>query len=116
MKRISKLLILALLCAVCFVLFACGDKIDGIYFETEPRKTFVQGQEFTLDNATLVAMAKDKNKPVDMAGVTISGYNKDQIGQQTVTVTYEEQTVEIKVTVIPQIALEGITRDYFNTI
>ena len=113
MKRISKLLILALLCTVCFVLFACGDKIDGIYFETEPRKTFVQGQEFTLDNATLVAMAKDKNKPVDMAGVTISGYNKDQIGQQTVTVTYEEQTVEIKVTVIPRIAVEGVTKDYF---
>ena len=113
MKRSSKILIIAILSTVCLLLIACGAKITSIYFETEPRKTFVQGQEFTLDDATLVAMAKDKNKPVDMAGVTVSGYNKDQIGQQTVTITYEGQTLEFKVTVIPRIALEGITKDYF---
>ena len=112
MKRSSKILILAILCTVCLVLIACA-KIDSIYFETEPRKTYVQGQEFTLDNATLVAMAKNKNKPVDMSEVTVSGYNKDQIGEQTVTITYEEQTLEIKVTVIPRIAMEGITKEYF---
>lgn len=112
MKKSSKILIFAILCTVCLVLIACA-KIDSIYFETEPRKTYVQGQEFTLDEATLVAMAKNKNKPIDMEGVTVSGYNKDQLGQQTVTITYEGQTLEFKVTVIPRIALDGVTKDYF---
>ena len=112
MKKLSRLLILAILCTFCLVLIACG-KVDSIYFETEPRKTYVQGQEFTLEDAVLMASSKDKKNPADMEKVTYSGYNKDQIGEQTVTVTYEEQTVEVKVTVIPRIAVEGITRDYF---
>ena len=112
MKRISKILILAILCTVCLVLLACG-KIDSIHFETEPRKTYVQGQEFTLEDAVIVATSKDKTTPVDMAEVSISGYNKDQLGSQTVTITYGEQTLTHTVTVIPRIALEGITRDYF---
>ena len=112
MKRISKLLILAILCTVGIMLIACA-KVDGIYFETEPRKTYVQGQDFTLENAVLVATSKNKTTPVDMAEVTFSGYNKDQLGEQTVTVTYEDQTVDVKVNVVPRIALEGITRDYF---
>ena len=112
MKKLSRLLILAILCTFCLVLIACG-KVDSIYFETEPRKTYVQGQDFTLENAVLMATSKNKKNPADMEKVTYSGYNKDKIGEQTVTVTYEEQTVEIKVTVIPRIALEGITRDYF---
>ena len=94
MKKLSRLLILAILCTFCLVLIACG-KVDSIYFETEPRKTYVQGQEFTLEDAVLMASSKDKKNPADLEKVTYSGYNKDQIGEQTVTVTYEEQTVEV---------------------
>mgnify|MGYP003311958228 CR=1 FL=1 len=95
MKRISKILILAILCTVCLVLLACG-KIDSIHFETEPRKTYVQGQEFTLEDAVIVATSKDKTTPVDMAEVSISGYNKDQLGSQTVTITYGEQPTPLR--------------------
>ena len=112
MKKIAKLLILAILCTICLVLVACN-KVDSIYFETEPRKTYVQGQDFTLENAVLMATSKNKNTPADMEKVTYFGYNPNQIGEQTVTVTYEDQMVEIKVTVVPRIAVEGITRDYF---
>ena len=112
MKRFSKLLILAILCTVCLVLLACG-KIDGIHFESEPRKTLIQGQELSLDDVVIVATSKDKTTPVDMAEVSVSGYNKNQLGTQTITFTYGEQTLTHTVTVIPRIALEGITRDYF---
>ena len=112
MKKIAKLLILAILCTICLVLVAC-DKVDSIYFETEPRTNYVQGQDFTLENAVLMATSKNKNTPADMEKVTYFGYNPNQIGEQTVTVIYEDQMVAIKVTVIPRIAVEGITRDYF---
>ena len=112
MKKIAKLLILAILCTICLVLVAC-DKVDSIYFETEPRTSYVQGQDFTLENAVLIATSGNKKNPANLEEATYSGYNPNQIGEQTVTVTYEGQTVEIKVTVIPRIALEGITRDYF---
>ena len=112
MKKIAKLLILAILCTICLVLVAC-DKVDSIYFETEPRTNYVQGQDFTLENAVLMATSGNKKNSVNLDEATYSGYNPNQIGEQTVTVTYEGQTVEIKVTVIPRIALEGITRDYF---
>ena len=121
MKQIpKKILVPSIIGAACLVLTivliivlnACG-KIDGIYFETEPRKTYVQGQDFTLENSVLISTSKNKKTTVDNGEATVSGYNKNQIGEQTVTITYEGQTVEIKVTVIPRIALEGITRDYF---
>ena len=113
MKRISKIILITLLCTIGLALVACGDKIDGIYFETEPRKTYVQGQEFTLDDSVLLGLSGDKTTPVNLKEVKVSGYNKDALGNQTVTVSYQEKTVEIKVTVIPRIAVEGITREYF---
>ena len=116
----KKILIPAIIGAACLVLAivliivlnACS-KIDGIYFETDPRKNYVQGQDFSLEDAVLVSTSNNKKTTVDNSAVTITGYNKDQLGEQTVTITYEEQTVEVKVTVIPRIALEGITREYF---
>ncbi len=113
MKRISRIILIALICTICLTLMACGDKIDSIYFEKEPRKTYVQGQDFTLDDSVLMGLSGDDTSSINLAEVTVTGYDKDKLGDQTVTVSYEEKTVEIKVTVIPRIATEGITREYF---
>ena len=113
MKRNFKLILITLICTICLALIACGE-IESIYFETEPRKTYVQGQEFTLDDSVLLGLSGDESSPISAEDVTISGYNKDQLGNQTVTITYDEdKTLEINVTVIPRIATEGITREYF---
>ena len=66
-----------------------------------------------MDNSVILALSGDKSENIDMSGVTVSGYNKDQLGEQTVTVTYKEKTATVKVTVVPRIATEGITREYF---
>lgn len=113
MKIISKLIIITLVCTLCLALYACGGEIESIYFETEPRKTYVLGQDFTLDDSVLLGISGGKTTSINLDEVTVSGYNKDKLGDQTVTVSYEDKTADIKVTVIPRIAVEGITREYF---
>ena len=113
MKRFSKLILITLICALSLALFACGNQIESIYFETEPRKTYVLGQEFTLDDSVLCGISGSKTDSINLDEVTVSGYDKDKLGNQTVTVSYGDKSVEVEVTVIPRITVEGITRDYF---
>ena len=112
-KKTHYLLAIAVL-LVGLVLVACAT-IDGIYFEQEPRTLYVQGQELDFENTVLMALSGDKSEPLDIQSgeVTISGYDKDKLGEQSVTFTYKEQSTTIKVQVIPRIAVEGVSDEYF---
>ena len=73
MKRISRIILIALLCTICLVLVACGDKIDSIYFEKEPRKTYVQGQDFTLDDSVLMGLSGDEASYINGQVLHVNG-------------------------------------------
>lgn len=112
MNNMRKIVLLTVLAVLCLVLIACGS-VDSIYFDTQPRTTYVQGQDLVLDNAVLLALKGDETEPVEISEVEISGYDKNVLGEQEVTFTYKEQSVSLKVKVIPRIAVEGASTNYF---
>ncbi len=114
MKKNIKYLIIALVLVVGLTLVACAS-IDSIFFEKQPRTLYVQGQDLDFNDTVLMAVSGDKNTPVDINGgeVTISGYDKNVVGEQAVTFTYKEKSTTLKITVIPRIAVEGASTKYF---
>lgn len=106
------LLTVAVLLALCLV--ACGgSKVDSIRFDKTPRTVYVQGQELDLANTTVTVVKGDKTEQISASELSVSGYEKDTLGKQTVTFTYHEVSTTLDVTVIPRIEVEGAIRDYF---
>ncbi len=108
----KKIIVAAILSVLCLILISCGG-VDSIYFDKEPRTTYVQGQDIVLDDATLIALKGDESTPVDVAEVVISGYDKNTLGAQEVTFSYKDQSVSLTVKVIPRISVEGAATSYF---
>lgn len=111
----KKILLIAIVAVLLLLFVACASKIESIMFEKEPRTTYVQGQELDFTDTVLVAIEKDNKEPLDLTSgdVTITGYDKNQLGKQTVTFTYEEVSTTLTVTVIPRMVFEGVVTDYF---
>jgi len=112
------LLIVGLCVLSLFLLTSCGEEPETEIFVTSsnsPRLTYVQGQELDLSEGklTLITDGKESEIPFTAEGVTVTGYNKDTLGSQTLTVTYMEKTAEITVNVIPRIRAENFETKYF---
>lgn len=105
------LLVSVLLLAV--LLIACGGKADSIRFDKAPRTTYVQGQELDFEGAVITAVKGSKTEQISASDVTVSGYDKNTLGKQTVTFTYGEVSTTLDVTVIARIEFEGAVKDYF---
>jgi len=117
-RTVLALLMLAALC--CVLLAGCGGGENGvseIYVQQTdmPRATYVQGQELDLHGGVLSAVMDGVINPVpmDSAEVTVTGYNKDQLGKQTLTVTYQGKTTTIEVNVVARTVAEGYEVNYF---
>ncbi|MBE6634764.1 MAG: hypothetical protein E7617_01000 [Ruminococcaceae bacterium] len=114
-NKIRIALLLISLAAVVLLAVACGSP-EGISVgeDAMPRLTYVRGQELDLSGGVLVVDngKKVKEIPLDSEDVTVSGYDKDKLGEQTLTVEYDGVTTEIKVTVVERIAVIGAVTDY----
>ncbi len=119
MNNRNKVVALVVCVLIAVLLVACKtvSKPQAIYFDKSntPRQTYVQGQELALSGSSLTCQTEEGTTtvPADSAEVTVSGYDKDTLGEQTVTFTYMEQSTTLKVTVIPRIAVEGFDANYF---
>ena len=77
------------------------DYIASIALKSAPTKvTYDKGGELSLEGAVVtVTMASGATQDVEITAAMISGFDKDKVGEQTITVTYEGKTVTFKVTV-----------------
>ena len=118
-KQIFKLLLVVMLCimSLATILGCGGDDVSELFISTKeaPRTTYVAGQDLDLSvgKLTYIFNGEESELPLSAEGVSISGYNKDQLGEQTVTVSYMEKNVEFKVNVIPRIKAENFETKYF---
>ena len=93
-----------------------GDIVD-LTIATEPAKLdYVQGEDLDLTGLVMNAVYENgftAQIPATDAECTVSGYDAQQVGEQTVTVSYGGQSVTFTVTVTekeePAIAFTGIT-------
>lgn len=110
---------------LCALLTACNDTAgqggkdpEAIWFGKDQslRQTYVQGQELSLSGVLLscdVGGGETETVAADSSDVTVSGYDKDKLGEQTVTVTYRGKTATFAVTVVPRLAVSGHDVNYF---
>lgn len=128
-KRILTLALLVLTAVFALSFVACddngekppvvigGNTVTEIYIEKTklPRQLYVQGQELDLTGGVLTTVVNDTPSPIPLnsEGVVITGYDKDTVGNQTVTVTYKEKTTTFPVTVIARAVAENYEANYF---
>lgn len=102
--------------AVALVLLLGGGKnVDiAIKEDSMPQSIFVLGEELDLSSGILIVDEDGKQVEIAMnaEGVSISGYDKNTLGEQTVTVTYKEKSVEFKVTVVERMQVVDYISDY----
>jgi len=109
------LITLALLCTV--ALTSCGSSISDIVIKdyNKPRTTFVQGQEpdFSSGVLTVIIDGNETDVPLTDPEVSITGYDKNTLGKQTVTVTYKDKSTTIEVNVVARMVADGFKSNYF---
>lgn len=113
MKLNKKVVLVALVLTFVLALSlmtACAPKVTLVGVELE-QTTYVVGQEL---KGSLKVDVKGEQQLWDFSheGVTVSGYQKNQLGEQTVTVSYEEQSVTANVKVVPRVVANDIKTDY----
>ncbi len=109
------LITVALLCTV--TLTSCGSSVSDIVIKdyNKPRTTFVQGQELDFSSGVLTVIIDGSETAVPLTdpAVSITGYDKDTLGKQTVTITYKEKSTTIEVNVVERMVADGFKSNYF---
>ena len=78
-----------------------GDRSVFIGKDNMPQVLFVQGNELNLSGGKLTVNGKE----IDLTDkdVQVTGYDKDKLGEQTLTVTYKGKSTSLHVTVVPRV-------------
>lgn len=116
MKKYARLLLLTLF-AVAVMLFASACTPDAelaLKDDAMPQAVFVLGEQIDLSGGRITVTEGDEVYEIDMTaeGVEISGYNKDALGEQTITLTYNNGEVSFKVNVVERMKAEDYAADY----
>lgn len=116
MKKYAKLLVLALFAmALLLLLVACKPDAElSLKDDSMPQNVFVLGEDIDLSGGRITVKEGDETYELDMTaeGVSVSGYDKNTLGEQTVTLTYEGGSVSFKVTVVERMVAEDFTANY----
>lgn len=118
MKRFCKIamLMLLLILTVCTVV-ACGSdgateisvKEDGM-----PQLLYIKGKDLDLSNGVLVVKSGEEvtEIPLTSEGVTVTGFDKNTVGEQIITITYQGLTTQLTVKVVERMQAVEYVTDY----
>lgn len=126
-KKLSKKAIICIVCAAVVVVAAAititicalskNSNVTSIVIKDSdmPLSTYVQGQELDLSDGVITAIMKKSEIaiPLTDSEVSISGYDKNVLGKQTITVTYKGLTTTFEVTVVSSVVADGYRTEYF---
>ena len=114
-SSIAAVLVAVIVGVICLV--GGGKKVENIDIAKKnmPQTTYVLGSDLNLTGGKLTVMIKGEKQEIDLDDpeITITGYDKNQLGEQVLTVEYEEQTTLLKVTVVPRMVAAQYESAYF---
>ena len=119
-----RFLLIPLVLLSCLLLFtACGDGDKGpavtsiaIQSSDKPQTVFIKGQDLDLSSGKLTVTRDDgttETIALNDPKVTVSGYNKDTVGEQNLVITYGEKSVPLTVSVVNRMTFMGYETEYF---
>ena len=121
MKKFSRLaLLLLLIVASVFAMTACDDPGEqsaakiSVQEGGMPQLMYVLGEELDLSNGVLTVKNGDdvQEIPLNDASISVTGYDKNTLGEQTLTITYNGKTTTITVTVVERMQVIEFVTDY----
>lgn len=111
-KTIRSILIVLLAITMLIAVVACYSD-GGISIYDAPQTTYVLGQELNLEGGTLLVESTGDIVPLTSSDVSVKGYDKNKLGEQVLTVTYNRMRITFTVTVVERFAVSRATTDYF---
>ena len=116
-KRLLAILTCMFISVCSLALFGACKKVEGIDIAKKnmPQTTYVLGNDLNLADGKLTVVIKGEKSEISLTDpdVSVTGYDKDKLGEQVLTVTYEEQTTLLKVTVVPRMVVTQYESAYF---
>ena len=117
-KKKLAIVLASVVMGVCAIFAAgCGKKVEQINItkSNAPQNVFVLGNDLDFSDGKLTVVIDGEKSEVALndPAVTVEGYNKDKLGEQTLTISYEGQTTTFKVTVVPRLAVAKYDTAYF---
>ncbi len=119
-KEIVLMLAVILLITTAVLATSCNNKNNEtteIYITKSdlPRVNYVEGQDLDLSKGTLtVAVNGDESKlPLTDPAISVTGYDSGVIGEQVLTVTYQELTTTFTVEVVERAVAQNYETKYF---
>ena len=117
MKTVSLALVLLLVACVAMLAGCNSKEVSDIAISSSdaPRLTYVQGQELDFSNGVLTVISGGSETAIPLTDpeVVITGYDKNTLGKQTVTVSYRESSTTIEVNVVARMVADGFKSNYF---
>ncbi len=115
-KSIKFLLLIAAALSLLIFAASCSVKAESVSLDTDGgfQTVYVKGQELNLSDSVLTVNTGKKvvEVPLNSKDVTVSGYDGNKIGKQTVRIEYGGAYTEVTVTVNPRLAVNGAVTDY----
>ena len=94
------------------IMASCGSVEAISVSESDDYQTvYVRGQDLNLSGGILI-IDEDEKISLDSKDISVSGYNKDTLGKQTVTIEYKGAKTEITVTVVERLVVNGAITNY----
>lgn len=123
MRKISKLVLLLLLVVAAVITMAACDNTQGnqpvvdeisVTDANMPQLMYIIGQDLDLSNGFLTVKIGEEVQEIPMTseGVTNTGFDKNKLGEQTITITYGGKTTQITVTVVDRMQVVEYATDY----
>ena len=98
-------------------LASCGENVSDIVVKSSdmPRTNYVLGQELdlSLGKLTVITDGAESTIPMTADGVSVTGYDSNTLGKQTLTVTYKEKSTTFDVNVVARMVADGFKSEYF---
>lgn len=104
-KKLLTIIVLSLVIVCAVVCFACDNEpsraVSSVEVKSAPAKlTYKEGEELDLTGALLkVVYDNQEEEEIAVTAAMLSGYSADTVGEQTITITYQEKTASFKVNV-----------------
>lgn len=114
--KMGALVVTILVAVLLIALSGCGNKINDIAIKEDamPQSVFILGEELDLSSGILIVDEDGKKTEIAMnaEGVSVSGFDKNKLGEQKITVHYKDKSVELTITVVERMQVVDYTTDY----
>ena len=121
-----RLVLISLLLLSCLVFAACesgnvennGQAVASISISNsaKPQTVFPQGKDLDLSKGTLTVTYESGRKEdiaLNAEGVTVTGYDKNTLGDQSLMITYGGKSINLTINVAKRMTFSGYETNYF---